>query len=203
MDVQHIDTEHDNIGQDKQDMLVMPVIPVIPVIQTIQERWYCYILRNRSVKDASRTYNGKTNNPIRRLAEHNMIGSKTKGAAYTRKWGSSTWEFISIIGYFPSDVEALRHEWRIKKPEGKSRTQKYNGPAGRIRGLNYALMLERFTSKCETPIKDMDLNIWVLNEYADLLDAKHKMGLDKLRIIGSDVLDAAYITEHIHTVQDQ
>lgn len=163
-----------------------------------KEKWYCYILRNNYEKDSIRTYNGKTNDLVRRLKEHNQQGPKTKGALYTRKWGNKTWEYIAVIGYFPSDEEAQRHEWRIKKPEGKNRNKKYVGPAGRIKGLNYALSLERFTSNCENLIKDMELNIWILEEYADLINIKEKRSdLDNLNIISCKSIDTEYIKNNI------
>ena len=98
-----------------------------------------------------------------------------------------------------SDVEALRHEWRIKKPEGKNRNRKYIGPEGRIKGLNYALGLERFTSNCEQPLKDMNLNIWILDEYMHYLDERPE--LDRLTIIECDRLDNEYICKHIMKIE--
>jgi predicted GIY-YIG superfamily endonuclease len=157
--------------------------------------WFCYILRNQYEPDIKKTYNGKTNDPVRRLKEHNQVGCRTKGARHTRRYGNSTWEFIAILGYFPTEVEALRHEWRIKKPEGKNRNRRYFGPEGRIKGLNYALGLERFTSNCEKPLRDMDLTIWILREYAYLLEERPE--LDRLTIIESDRLDDDYISDNI------
>lgn len=163
----------------------------------IKERWYCYILRNNHKPHANRTYNGKTNDPIRRLKEHNQIGPQTKGAVYTRTWGAKSWEFIMIMGYLPSDKEAQRHEWRIKKPEGKGihKNKKYIGPVGRIKGLNYALGLERFTSQCEKPIKEMDLTIWILKEYTHLLEERADYHL--LQIVPCDKLDDEFIKNSI------
>lgn len=158
-------------------------------------KWFCYILRNNHEPDRNRTYNGKTNNPIRRLREHNEDGIRNKGAKYTRTYGRSTWEFIVIIGGFESEVEALRHEWRIKKPEGKNRGSKYLSAEGRVKGLNYALGLERFTSKCEKPLAEMNLTIWILREYAHLLDDRPE--LHNLTIIECESLDTEYINQNI------
>lgn len=160
-----------------------------------REDWFCYILRNSHPPDINKTYNGKTNNPIRRIREHNEDGIRNKGAKHTRIYGNSTWEFIAIIGYFDSDRESQRHEWRIKKPEGKNRNRKYFGPAGRIKGLNYALGLERFTSNCEKALKDMDLTIWILSEYSYLLESRPE--LDRLKIIETDRIDNDYIMNNI------
>jgi predicted GIY-YIG superfamily endonuclease len=158
--------------------------------------WYCYILRNNHPDDVNKTYNGKTNDPVRRLKEHNEINCRNRGAKHTRRYGNSSWEFIAIIGYFPTEVEALRHEWRIKKPEGKNRNRKYTGAEGRMKGLNYALGLERFTSKCDKPLRDMELTIWVLREYAHLLKVRPE--LQRLTIIECDNLDDEYITNNIN-----
>jgi predicted GIY-YIG superfamily endonuclease len=35
------------------------------------ESWYCYILRNTHPKYCNITYNGSTNDPVRRLRQHN------------------------------------------------------------------------------------------------------------------------------------
>ena len=45
------------------------------------QQWYCYILRNRQHKYSHLTYNGSTNNPYRRLRQHNEEISG--GAVYT------------------------------------------------------------------------------------------------------------------------
>lgn len=160
------------------------------------EKWFCYILKNNYEPDRNRTYNGKTNNPNRRLREHNQDGIRNKGAKYTKQYGQSTWNFMVIIGGFDSEVEALRHEWRIKKPEGKNRRAKYQSPEGRIRGLNFALGLERFTSKCLKPLREMNLTIWILKEFAHLLDERPE--LPNLTIIECESLDAEYINNYIN-----
>jgi predicted GIY-YIG superfamily endonuclease len=194
------DNNNDNINNDddNDDSLEERIDSIVKDIENeieIEEKWYCYILRNQHKPDLNRTYNGKTNDLIRRLKEHNRIGAQTKGAVYTRKWGNKSWEFIAVMGYLPSDVEAQRHEWRIKKPEGKNRNRKYVGPSGRIKGLNYALGLERFTSKCENAVKDMDLTIWVLKEYAHILEDRPE--LKRLQIIECDELNNEYIENNI------
>lgn len=148
------------------------------------KKYYCYILRNLHPPDINRTYNGKTNDLVRRLGEHNQLKSKTKGAVYTRKWGNHTWQYIAIISGFTSEKEALRCEWRIKKPEGKNRSSKYNSPSGRIRGLDYILDLEKFTSNCEQKIKDQHLTIWILKEYRYLL--RDRLDYVHLKIVELD-----------------
>lgn len=40
--------------------------------------WYCYILRNKLEQFKHNTYNGSTNNPLRRLRQHN---EEIKGGA--------------------------------------------------------------------------------------------------------------------------
>ena len=52
---------------------------------TPPEQWYCYILRNKQPQYSHLTYNGSTNNPYRRLRQHNEEISG--GAVYTHGRG--------------------------------------------------------------------------------------------------------------------
>jgi predicted GIY-YIG superfamily endonuclease len=151
--------------------------------------WYCYILDN-DIDNA--TYNGKTNDLVRRLGEHN--GTKKRGAKHTRKFGrddenNGTWKYIAVVSGIDDERDALRCEWRIKKPEGKRRNGKYSKSKGRIKGLVYALKLDRFTSNCDILTCDMGLTIHTLNEYVDMFEEVYDtIGRDKIKIIGYDTI---------------
>jgi len=129
---------------------------------------YCYILRNSYEPDKNRTYNGYTTNPQKRIRQHNQ--EITGGAIYTKKWGNKSWEMYVLIKGFPEYQNALQCEWRIKHPAPKRiRPAKYNTPSGRVMGLNEILQLEKWTANTSQCINDINLEIWVLKEYADLL----------------------------------
>lgn len=96
--------------------------------------WYNYILKSEV---CNRTYNGKTNDPSRRIRQHN--GEIVGGAKATSS--KRPWKFICLISGFIDEKDALRAEWRIKHPtrKRKKRKPKFCGPEGRIKGLNHIL----------------------------------------------------------------
>ena len=131
-----------------------------------KEEWYCYILQSLNNKYKNHTYNGKTNNPYRRIKQHN--GILVGGAKKTRITRPN--EIYCIIKGFDSNVEALQAEWRIKHPDKKKKRPKiYNGINGRIISLNTIFQDTQFTSNSQRMIKDMDLTIWIIKDKAFLL----------------------------------
>ena len=126
-----------------------------------KDNYICYIL-----KCDNWTYNGCTNNFERRIRQHN--GEIKGGAKCTSKRGP--WSPYCIITGFKNNVEALQTEWRIKRVEGKRRSKTYSGPKGRIKGLNKILELEKFTSKSQRLVKNMNLIIYLESEYHQLLE---------------------------------
>ena len=134
--------------------------------------YYCYLLKNSYKKDKNRTYNGYTNNPTRRIRQHNQ--EITGGARYTKKYGNKSWEMYVLVTGFPTAQNALQCEWKIKHPNNKrSRGSKYNSPSGRIKGLNEVLHLNRWTNQ-STIDNDFNIDVWVLKEYAHLLTINKK-----------------------------
>lgn len=132
------------------------------------KKYFCYILRNSYDPHANRTYNGYTVNPKNRIRQHNQ--ELKGGAKYTKQWGNKTWEMYVLITGFPDNHCALQCEWRIKHPAKKRiRPTIYNSPAGRVIGLNEIFQLEKWTSKSETCIKNLNLELWIVKEYAHLL----------------------------------
>ncbi len=77
-------------------------------------RWYSYLLRSRS---RNRTYIGATNDPVRRLAQHN--GERAGGARYTKT--GRPWKLVMLLGPYVSASEAMRVEWRWKRFRGAER----------------------------------------------------------------------------------
>lgn len=127
--------------------------------------WYCYITRSKK-KNKNWTYNGKTNDPKRRLRQHN--GEIVGGAKQTMKTRPN--EIFCLIKGFDSSVEAMQAEWRIRKPDKKRRKKhKFKGVDGRIRGLNLIFEDEQFTSNSQRKLKDMPLTMWLVKDKAKLL----------------------------------
>ncbi len=107
-------------------------------------KYYCYIIRSINPKFINLTYNGSTNNLIRRLRQHN--GEIVGGACATKNKGP--WVYIVIWDGFRNKQEALSCEWRIKHPtNAKKRPSMYNRPEGRIKSLNLLIGLDYWTSK--------------------------------------------------------
>lgn len=95
---------------------------------------WVYILRNKD-KTKNNTYCGYTNNPGKRLKQHN---GELKGGAKTTN--GKQWEYMLLITGFVSINSALSFEWKLKHPDGKKiKNSKYCGPDGRIKGLNEVL----------------------------------------------------------------
>lgn len=131
--------------------------------------YFCYILKNEHEPDINRTYNGFTTDPKKRIRQHNQ--EIKGGAKYTKKWGNKSWEIYVLIKGFPDKINALQCEWRIKKPTGhRIRPRIYNTPEGRIKGLNEILKMDKWTSKSNVLIKEIELKIWILKEYSQYLD---------------------------------
>ncbi len=126
-------------------------------------QWYCYILRSTVCNS---TYNGMTNDPTKRLRQHN--GEIKGGAKMTSKY--RPWEMYVLVTGFPNKCNTLSCEWRIKHPDNKRRRgKKYCGHKGRILGLAEVLRLEQWTQPCVDKNCDMQLTVWITEEYADLL----------------------------------
>jgi predicted GIY-YIG superfamily endonuclease len=127
--------------------------------------WYCYILKSQDPNYPNITYNGKTNDPKRRLRQHN--GEITGGAKATKK--AQPWEIYVLITGFKNEIDALRCEWRIKHPtKTKKRPKQYCGVKGRIKGLNIVLTDTKWTSKCQNSSKTQ-LTLYIKSEYINLL----------------------------------
>lgn len=130
--------------------------------------YYCYILRNINPLYINLTYNGITNNLLRRLRQHN--GEITGGAKYTKNKGP--WEYYVIIHGFVNKNEALSCEWRIKHPTNKKRLQCHCGQIGRIKSLNLILNLEKWTNKTKIINTNNNYFIYISDDMNIYLDKK-------------------------------
>jgi len=132
--------------------------------------WYCYILRNRNPKYYHLTYNGSTNDPKRRLRQHNeeIVG----GARFTHGRGGG-WEIYALLTGFPDHKNALSCEWRIKHTNGKpgKRPPEHCGMKGRIIGLHEVLKLERWTKQCAIENKNMNLILYLAEDVMHYMNA--------------------------------
>lgn len=76
---------------------------IYTTIDTLTSKHNCYLLLN----DNSRTYVGYTNNPSRRIRQHN--GEIQGGAKKTIK--GRPWRFALIVSGFANEHDALSFEW--------------------------------------------------------------------------------------------
>jgi len=84
---------------------------------------YCYILYDEL---SNKTYVGYTNNPERRIRQHN--GLIKGGAKYTTRQHKSEWKYLAIIASPDfTHQTALSFEWYVK--------HKSSGVNGRIKSL--------------------------------------------------------------------
>jgi len=132
--------------------------------------WYCYILRNRLPQYKNYTYNGSTNDPFRRLRQHN---EEIAGGAKATHGKGGAWEICALLTGFPDHINALSCEWRIKCPSGKpgKRGPKYSGVANRIKSLNEILVLDRWTKQCTVNNADSYFRLLVCEDLAHHIDA--------------------------------
>lgn len=138
--------------------------------------WYCYIIRSINPLYPNLTYNGSTNNLIRRIRQHN--GLICGGAKATKNKGP--WEYYAVFTGFQSHNEALSCEWRIKHPtNAKIRPKKYCGIIGRILSFNIILSLDNWTSKSTGLINGNDYILYlcydVNNNIIDINNIKYNV----------------------------
>jgi len=131
--------------------------------------WYCYILRNSQYKFKHLTYNGSTNNPKRRLRQHNEEISG--GARYTHGRGGG-WQIYALLTGFINHKNALSCEWRIKHTNGKpgKRPSSHLGMAGRIVGLNDVLQLDKWTKQCTISNSSCKYTLYITDDVISLID---------------------------------
>lgn len=140
-----------------------------------KSKYYCYILRSTNPTFSNLTYNGSTNNLIRRLRQHN--GEIVGGAKATKNKGP--WVYIAIWEGFQSHCEALSCEWRIKHPTNtKKRPSQYNGVNGRIKSLNLLINLDTWTKQSSGMVNGDEYKLFLdsnLVQYVNLQNKKQNL----------------------------
>ena len=131
--------------------------------------WFCYLLRNMNPKFSNLTYNGSTNDPKRRLRQHN--GEIKGGARFTSRCPGG-WEIYCLMSGFPDHVNALQCEWRWKHCNGKPgpRCKQYCSPNGRIRGLNEVLCLDNWTGNSTVNNREGKFKLYIVKDMIDQLN---------------------------------
>lgn len=112
--------------------------------------FYCYILYSVNPLFSNRTYIGMTNNPSKRLHQHNNTKQGAKSTRIIRPL-----DFICVIGTFENKIEALKFEWLLKHPERKKYSNKYSGINGKFKTLSYLFSDDKYSN----------LNIWMNEKY--------------------------------------
>jgi predicted GIY-YIG superfamily endonuclease len=136
----------------------------------VEEKWFCYILRNKNPRFSHLIYNGSTNNPIRRLRQHNQEISG--GAVYTKR-APGDWEIYFLMTGFPDHKNTLSCEWRIKHAEGKPRTKRpsiFSGIKGWVISMNEILQLERWTQQCQHDNREQQFTIYLADDVLQYID---------------------------------
>jgi structure-specific endonuclease subunit SLX1 len=74
--------------------------------------YFCYLLKSINEKCLGDTYIGFTDDPLRRLDQHN--GKIKGGAKKTNK--KRPWNLVIVISNFPNKHLALQFEWAWQNP---------------------------------------------------------------------------------------
>ena len=152
-------------------------------------KWFCYILRNTHEKYKNITYNGSTNNPIRRLRQHN---EEIVGGAKATKGKEQSWEIYVLLTGFDNKINTLSCEWRIKHPTNKKlRPKKYCGVKGRVISLNEILQLENWTSKCDINNKNCSYILYIANDMYCYLDKS--IIPENIQVIGVESINNTFL----------
>ena len=123
----------------------------------MEKKHYCYLLQ--SLSNNNRTYVGYTNDPPKRLRQHN--GEIAGGAKYTRSY--RPWRIICILEGFPDKRTALQFEWRMHHP-----LVRRTGLKGRLLTLSETLSMNKYTSTA-LPSSNLHLTCNVVSAFLHLL----------------------------------
>ena len=135
--------------------------------EEVDVSWYCYIIKSSDINHKNLSYNGSTNNIVRRIRQHN---GEIKGGA-VRTQNGRKWIFYAVLKGLPNHKNALSCEWRIRYPDNKrNKENRYKGVNGRIVGLNEVLQLEKWTNPCVNMNRDMKLELYIVREYVKFIE---------------------------------
>jgi len=133
-------SNHDTDAVEDMVYLIVQEFCSLPVLHDIIDlfcfvvvmMFYCYIITN-----GKNTYNGYTNNLVRRLRQHN--GELVGGARATR--GKGVWRYVCVLCCETWNAcAAMSMEWHIKYPTNKRpRPPEFQGPLGRLKSLPLAI----------------------------------------------------------------
>lgn len=138
-----------------------------------EKKWYCYILQSTQDNHGGRTYIGKTNNPHRRLRQHN--GEICGGARYTR--GCRPYRHICIIGGFQSERDALRFEWKIKHV---SVSRVFRGVKRRFECINRVVNSSWMEEKL---IEDTHLVFYIVDDFFSVSEIYNEFVCQRLECV--------------------
>jgi predicted GIY-YIG superfamily endonuclease len=108
----------------------------------IKDAFYCYVLRSLDPYKVGRTYVGMSNNPAKRLRQHN--GDIVGGAAKTQKF--RPWEIVVVIGPFYNRTTALQFEWKCQH---HPRHTSMRTLQDRLNWIFNVALLDKWTKKCK------------------------------------------------------
>jgi predicted GIY-YIG superfamily endonuclease len=74
--------------------------------------FFCYLLKSLNEKYLGETYIGFTDDPLKRIRQHN--GIIKGGAKKTSK--KRPWSIVLVISNFPNKILALKFEWAWQNP---------------------------------------------------------------------------------------
>ncbi|KAK6590937.1 hypothetical protein RS030_111974 [Cryptosporidium xiaoi] len=154
---------------------------------------YCYLLISETKKKAS--YIGYSVNPCRRLRQHN---GEIKNGAKKTKLGTP-WEIGICVGGFPDRISALRFEWAWQHPNicratreymnswkivKKKKSEEKNNVKTVLKKRQWSIQQRIWILVCIvtlTPWKDMNLDVFVLNNNIENIIKEYIKKLGKLQ----------------------
>jgi structure-specific endonuclease subunit SLX1 len=150
------------------------------------------VLRNKDDNYKNCTYIGSTNNPNRRIRQHNSIIKG--GAKYTKARGYK-WEMFILLSGHMTHSNVLSCEWKMKHLK-----KKYNGQINKVKSLNELLQLDKWTSKCDINNFDCVYNLYVvedMKEYFIFDNIPNNINLHFVEKIDKEFIDIISLTDTI------
>ena len=134
---------------------------------------FVYIIKGINTNNKTKYYIGYTNNPSRRIRQHNceIVG----GAKATKGY---KWEYCGLITNFRDNIEGLQIEWRLKHSTRKT------GIVNKINSfIEYVDLYNKASPNNNEMIKQLQMNL----NY-DLLPNTSIITSQKIQIINKQIL---------------